>query len=1094
MLLLNARLSQTSLNGYLRLRGLSRAAIHCVERIAAQSEEDARRFVRLGASTWDALRQRITNDHDAAFYQPESVFGPQDRARLAIVCSSRHELDEKLRRVLSRWETLQPAHRNAWSAEGIFYGYSEPRPDSPTTAFLFPGQGSQYPGMFAALLQSSPVAQAAAAQIAAALETLGLQPLAELIGPAAPGLGKVLWNTQASILCANWIADRTLRSYGIRPSVVAGHSFGEYAALASAGAWGITDGLRAARHRAEAIDLLNDVEGLMAAITAPGEVLGEVLAAVGDGVWVANQNSADQVVISGTTVAVRTAVDALQQRNVPAVILNVPRPFHSPLLAGAAEDLTRRLAQIPLVDTAVPVISTIGHGVMHRAPQFLQSLGAQLTTKVDFPAMLNEVARFRPALIVEIGPKQVLTRLAQTHFQATDVVCMATDNRLRPAELALLDVVAQAECLGCSEPTTVMAEPTRPTPGAQFIVYDATQRRRQKMKAKSQQAGQAKAAAPAPSPVNGKGHGETLHSNGAANGAHHAGANGLSPAAPSTPVGHTKSRVNAATIASAAVPAAAGYAAQARKPHAASAPLPQAPVMAVAPAPAPTATTSPGISGDEIQRVLVNFVVEQTGYPEEIIELDADLEGDLGIDSIKKAQLFGEVGMHYDIAPRDDLSLDDFSTLGHVLDFLAAELGASTTTAPAPQTPAPRTAEPVVQAVAPAVESAPASPTLSARAPVVATEATSDVDREALIGVLVNFVVEQTGYPEDIIELDADLEGDLGIDSIKKAQLFGEVGVHYDIAPRDDLSLDDFSTLGHVLDFLIAELGGMSATAVSAAPPAPAVTDTSTPTAPLPVRPEVAETPALEQPPVSAVPRTDQSGVHPGLPGGDMFRVAVLQGLAGQRGAQYGQALQNDIRAALATLADTCAVPATVGVASWPCGLNEALSAASAAAGVNQEAVAAANAILEPLDGWPLGFLAQSKPTGFAVPTPLVAHVHQELEAHVYLAVAEACRLHVRVGINSARLAVSCEPISLPASEADIVALTGKLHQVLAQAHSTAAALQQLGELQLTGDWCVGVSDPCQQEPQYLVHSMANWPPLRIDCGSMTAREVWRGN
>ena len=92
----------------------------------------------------------------------------------------------------------------------------------------------------------------------------------------------------------------------------------------------------------------------------------------------------------------------------------------------------------------------------------------------------------------------------------------------------------------------------------------------------------------------------------------------------------------------------------------------------------------------EIRQVLIEFVVEQTGYPEEIIELDADLEGDLGIDSIKKAQLFGEVGAHFSIAPRDDLSLDDFPTLGHVLNFLTAEVGGSASPAPvAPAVPAP---------------------------------------------------------------------------------------------------------------------------------------------------------------------------------------------------------------------------------------------------------------------------------------------------------------------------------------------------------------------------------------------------------------------
>jgi len=78
-----------------------------------------------------------------------------------------------------------------------------------------------------------------------------------------------------------------------------------------------------------------------------------------------------------------------------------------------------------------------------------------------------------------------------------------------------------------------------------------------------------------------------------------------------------------------------------------------------------------------LERFLVNFVVEHTGYPAEIVELDADLEADLGIDSIKKAQLFGELGEYFDVQPSEDLSLDDFPTLRDVLDYLVKSPGAA---------------------------------------------------------------------------------------------------------------------------------------------------------------------------------------------------------------------------------------------------------------------------------------------------------------------------------------------------------------------------------------------------------------------------------
>ncbi|HBU38579.1 MAG TPA: hypothetical protein DEB70_12355, partial [Planctomycetaceae bacterium] len=208
----------------------------------------------------------------------------------------------------------------------------------------------------------------------------------------------------------------------------------------------------------------------------------------------------------------------------------------------------------------------------------------------------------------------------------------------------------------------------------------------------------------------------------------------------------------------------------------------------------------------ELADFLVTFVVEQTGYPSDIVELDADLEADLGIDSIKKAQLFGEIGEYFSIPPRADLSLDEFPTLQHVLDFLidatcSSQGGSSDyqvdmnnrqagSAGLFPDSPAREilssATNGVVEAISPSQQSVKHS---------VAE----------LSSFLTNFVVEQTGYPPEIVELDADLEADLGIDSIKKAQLFGEIGEYFSIPPRADLSLDEFPTLKHVLDFLVAE-------------------------------------------------------------------------------------------------------------------------------------------------------------------------------------------------------------------------------------------------------------------------------------------------
>ena len=221
--------------------------------------------------------------------------------------------------------------------------------------------------------------------------------------------------------------------------------------------------------------------------------------------------------------------------------------------------------------------------------------------------------------------------------------------------------------------------------------------------------------------------------------------------------------------------------------------------------------TAPAIavSKEELESALVAFVVEQTGYPEEMVEMDADLEGDLGIDSIKKAQLMGELNEQYHFvdvsAPTDnDMSLDDFPTLGSIRDYLLSKAGESQLAMSNEQFAIDAGDAPVQTSTSepdpePVHKSSGAAPTVS-------------VSKEELESALVSFVVEQTGYPEEMVEMDADLEGDLGIDSIKKAQLMGELNEQYHFvdvsAPADnDMSLDDFPTLGSIRDYLLSKAG-----------------------------------------------------------------------------------------------------------------------------------------------------------------------------------------------------------------------------------------------------------------------------------------------
>ena len=174
------------------------------------------------------------------------------------------------------------------------------------------------------------------------------------------------------------------------------------------------------------------------------------------------------------------------------------------------------------------------------------------------------------------------------------------------------------------------------------------------------------------------------------------------------------------------------------------------------------------------------MVVEQTGYPREVIELDWDLEADLGIDSIRKAQILGELNEYFDLtSAREQFNFNDLRSIRDILNMLGqvsgkgewlkaskSEVRLDDSLARSPDEPETELAhvdEEMTDATAHPLK-------LTASRPIF--------DRQ-FDDFLIDFVVERTGYPRDVIELDADLESDLGIDSIAKAQLIGEIRDHF---------------------------------------------------------------------------------------------------------------------------------------------------------------------------------------------------------------------------------------------------------------------------------------------------------------------------
>jgi NAD(P)-dependent dehydrogenase (short-subunit alcohol dehydrogenase family)/acyl carrier protein len=171
------------------------------------------------------------------------------------------------------------------------------------------------------------------------------------------------------------------------------------------------------------------------------------------------------------------------------------------------------------------------------------------------------------------------------------------------------------------------------------------------------------------------------------------------------------------------------------------------------------------VVSDPIADKVLAIVSEQTGYPADMLDVELDLEADLGIDTVKQAETFAAVREAYDIPRDDNLELREFPTLEHVIGWVKSHR--------------PDLAAPPEVAVPPA-----------ATAPAAEDDSITEKVLDVVAGV--------TGYPPEMLELDLDLEADLGIDTVKQAETFAAVREAYGIARDDNLELRDFPTLNHV--------------------------------------------------------------------------------------------------------------------------------------------------------------------------------------------------------------------------------------------------------------------------------------------------------
>ena len=229
-------------------------------------------------------------------------------------------------------------------------------------------------------------------------------------------------------------------------------------------------------------------------------------------------------------------------------------------------------------------------------------------------------------------------------------------------------------------------------------------------------------------------------------------------------------------------------------------------VTATVAAPAPVATVQPVAEGESVTERILTLMAEKTGYPKDMLDLDLDLEADLGVDTVKQAEMFAAVREIYNIPRDENRKLRDYPTLGHVIRFVYEK---RPDLAPG-VTPAPATVETTAK-VEPAV-------TAAVAAPAPAAPPQSVPDRESVTERILTLMAEKTGYPKDMLDLELDLEADLGVDTVKQAEMFAAIREIYNIPRDENRKLRDYPTLAHVIRFVYENRPDLAGTTT----PAPA--------------------------------------------------------------------------------------------------------------------------------------------------------------------------------------------------------------------------------------------------------------------------------
>ena len=653
------------------------------------------------------------------------------------------------------------------------------------TVVMFPGHGSQYVGMLTSLKNSDPLVAEIINEAEKYYEQLTGEQLYERL--ATKDINTLPTLMQPAIILANEVFYRILTErFNITPDYVVGHSLGEISALRAAGMITFKDALSIAFHRAKSLEVLKSKNrGYMLSIKLAG-TKEKLTAYLNDHpqLEIAIVNSESQLIISGRKKDIHALQEFCRTQQLSTLILPVPYPFHSTLLQDSVSVYANSLKNITFNAPTIPVYSSILSRLysVNDVAQMPEILAKQLVTPFSFVQIIKELhADFAGQRFIECGCSMILTNLVEEILADADVTCV---NLNAKKEADLISLKKAEVKLVMNKKTTVQTSPVYEVIHAYTgypiqVITDVIATR----KSHSEDMGLALA-------LSKQTQSEIVNAVNNKTKSNHQSFNELFKSE-QTPKESVKS-ADSEMLVKQLISDKTGYPLELLDPEAdleadlgidsvkqaeimaalqakiempeLTSPLPKTIkdiVAVLAKENEPSIETTPPKAelNSDIDKVK-EIISDKTGYPLELLETESDLEADLGIDSVKQAEILAELQNLY---PVKEIEV------------------------------APKT----IKEIATLLEKA---PTPSA-APISAKK---NLDSNDVLVDIKTIISQKTGYPLELLEDNADLEADLGIDSVKQASLMAAIGEKYRF-DAGTLELTTVRNIATIADLILSE-------------------------------------------------------------------------------------------------------------------------------------------------------------------------------------------------------------------------------------------------------------------------------------------------